>query len=366
MSTTETTPSTEEQAGALAERLFGQTLGALEMLTVYLGLRLGLYGTLQKQGPSTPAEVAAAAGIDTRYAREWLEQQAAAGLVEVDDVAAPEDARRYALPEAHVPVLLDPDSLFNLAGAGIFMGSAAKVLPQLLDAYRSGAGIPLAEYGDDFVEGQSLFNRPQFTQLLAGDWLAAVPDVRERLEAKGARVADVACGTGWSSIALARAFPDLTVDGIDLDEASIAVARKNAAEAGVADRVTFEVRDAADPQLAGAYDAVFIFEAVHDMSQPANVLRAVRGLRAPSGTVIVMDEKVEETFTAPANEIERFLYSASVLHCLPVGRADQPSVGTGTVLRPATMRRYATEAGFADVEILPIEHDIFRFYRLEG
>ncbi|MET1008718.1 MAG: methyltransferase domain-containing protein, partial [Gaiellaceae bacterium] len=181
-----------------------------------------------------------------------------------------------------------------------------------------------------------------------------------------ARVADIACGAGWSSIAIARAYPNVAVDGYDLDEASVALARENVAVTEVADRVSIRLRDAGDPELAGSYQLVTVFEAIHDMSQPVDVLRSLRGLAAEDGAVVVMDERVADTFTAPGDEIERLMYTYSVLCCLPVGLADTPSAATGTVMRTDTLRRYAAEAGFAEVEVLPIEHDVFRFYRLHG
>ena len=128
------------------------------------------------------------------------------------------------------------------------------------------------------------------------------------------------------------------------------------------DRVRFEVRDAADLP-PGSYDLVCVFEALHDMSDPVAVLGALRALRAEGGAVLVMDERVADSFAESDGPIEAFLYGASVLHCLPVGMADQPSVGTGTVMRTDTVRAYAQAAGFADIEVLPIEHDVFRFYR---
>ena len=183
-----------------------------------------------------------------------------------------------------------------------------------------------------------------------------------------ARVADVGCGAGWSSIALARAYPQARVDGFDLDAPSIELARRHAAAAGVADRVAFHARDAADPALAGAYDLVLAFETIHDMARPVEALRTMGRLAGAGGAVIVMDERVGEAFTAPGDPTERLFYGSSILFCLPTGLADgtpeRPSAGTGTVMRPATFRRYALEAGFGGVEILPIEHDFFRFYRL--
>jgi SAM-dependent methyltransferase len=210
-------------------------------------------------------------------------------------------------------------------------------------------------------------NRPVFANLLGSEWLPAMEDVHERLQADPpARVADVACGAGWSSIAIARAYPKVTVDGYDLDASSVELANANVAETEVADRVTVHLRDAADPELAGSYQLVTVFEALHDMSQPVEVLRALRGLVAEDGAVVVMDERVADSFTAPGDEVERLMYTYSVLCCLPVGLADTPSAGTGTVMRVDTVRRYASEAGFADVEVLPIEHEVFRFYRLRG
>jgi 2-polyprenyl-3-methyl-5-hydroxy-6-metoxy-1,4-benzoquinol methylase len=187
-----------------------------------------------------------------------------------------------------------------------------------------------------------------------------------------AKVADIGCGAGWSSIAIARAYPNVRVDGFDVDGPSIELARRNAAAAGVADRVSFSVQDVTDPalaeRLAGSYDLVAAFEMVHDVAGPVEVLRTMRRLAREDGAVIVMDERTEEQFTAPGNPMERLFYSISLFVCLPWGMAgatpEQPSAATGTVMRPATLRRYAQEAGFQSVEILPIEHDFFRFYRL--
>ena len=179
-----------------------------------------------------------------------------------------------------------------------------------------------------------------------------------------ARVADVACGTGWSTLALARAYPLARIDGFDVDAGSIARAREHAAEAGLEDRVTFHVHDAADASLAGSWDLVTIFEAVHDMAHPVEALRAARHMLAPGGSVLVGDELTAEAFGAPADPLERFMYGFSVLHCLPVGREDERSAATGTVIRPHTLRAYATEAGYREVAVLPIEHDFWRFYRL--
>ena len=364
MTTSPVIPATDARRDALAARLFDATLGAFDLLAIHLGLDLGLYAALRDRGPATPAELASRAGIHQRYAREWLEHQAVTGVLDVAEASDAPDARRYSLPDGHAEVLLDPDHLATMAPMPLFLTAAVRTWPALLDAYRTGAGVDWADY-PRLSEAQELANRPLFQHLLAQEWLPAVPDVHERLLAGGARVADVAAGSGWSSIAMARAYPGIEVHGLDLDADAIARARENAAAAGLADRAIFHVVDAGDHSLDGRFDLVTIFEAVHDLARPVEVLTAVRHLLAPGGTAIVMDEKVAETFTAPGDEVERLMYAYSLFFCLANGLADRPSVGTGTVMRPALFREYAAAAGFATVTILPIEHDVFRFYRLD-
>jgi ubiquinone/menaquinone biosynthesis C-methylase UbiE len=175
---------------------------------------------------------------------------------------------------------------------------------------------------------------------------------------------DIACGGGISSIAIARAYPKVRVDGIDFDEPSIELARQNLAGSGVEDRVTFIARDAAELPGQETYDLVTIFEALHDMSYPVAVLEAARRLLAEGGAVLVCDERTADRFQAPADDLERLYYGFSVLHCLPVGMVGEAPAGTGTVMRADTVRRYATEAGFASFEVLPLESDFYRFYLL--
>jgi SAM-dependent methyltransferase len=363
------TQAPEEVAGALAGRLFEAGLGAFELATVALGDRLGLYRALADGGPSTAPALAVAAGIDARYAREWCEQQAVAGLLTVDDAALGADERRYALPQGSEAVLLDPESPAYLIPMGGFLEAVGRVLPALAEAFRTGGGVPYADYGVQHAQGG--FNRPAFTGQLVQEWLPLVPDLHAALSvggtAAGGTVAEFGCGLGWAAIALAVGYPGLRVDGFDIDPLSVAEARRNAERAGVADRVRFAVADVADPALSGSYDAVFAFEMLHDLAYPVAALRAARRLTGDGAApVIIVDDRAAEAFTAPADPFQRFFYAASVLHCLPVGRYEEHSAQTGTVMRPDTLRRYAAEAGFATVTVLPIEHDMFRFYRLEG
>ncbi len=360
-----TTADPEEQAGAFAEQLFGAALGAIELATIDLGRRHGLYEALRFDGPATSAELADRAGIAERYAREWLEQQAASGVLTVDDQTAPAAERRFELPDAHAVVLLDGE---HPAFSGVMADIPAiigRTIDQLSEAFRSGGGVPYAAY--QLHDMQAGFTRPMFAASLVSEWLPALTDVQARLEAGEAlRIADIGCGEGWSSIYVAEAYPNVTVHGYDLDDASIAAARRHATSRGVDDRVHFEVQDVTDPSFGERYDLVWAIEMIHDLADPVGALTAMRRLAGVDGTVLVIDENATEAFEAPADEIQRLLYAFSVVHCLPAGMADSPSAGTGTLMRPDTLRSYAASAGFASVEILPVEHPFFRFYRLVG
>ncbi|MBA2718293.1 MAG: class I SAM-dependent methyltransferase [Chloroflexi bacterium] len=366
MTATHNAPAPERSADALVGRLFDASIGMFEVMSVYVGDRLGLYRALRDGGPATAAELAARAGIDERYAREWLEQQAVADLLDVDDTSAAADRRRYVLPDAYADALLDLDSPLSMAPLARSVVACAKVLPVLLDAYRSGGGVDWADYGPDMIEAQGDFNRPWLVNSFGQDILPAIPAVHEKLgAAAGARVADVACGVGWAAIAIAKAYPGAKVDGFDLDRSSIVLATANAERAGVADRVTFAVRDAADPAAAGQYDVAVVIEAIHDLSRPVEVLGAIRGMLKPDGVALIADERTEDVFTAPGSETERIYYGFSLFTCLPAAMTERPTAATGTAMRADTMRSYAEAASFGGFERLDEPAlDMLRFYLL--
>jgi SAM-dependent methyltransferase len=360
---TSATETPTAQTDAFAERLFAATIDTLEIASVHIGGRLGFYRALADDGEATPAELAARTGTVERYVCEWLEQ-AVAGFLSVSDPDAEPGERRYALPAAHRPVFADEEDLNYLTPLARLAIGVCGPMEALLAAYRGGDAVPYEDYGADVYEGVAEINRPQFVNLF-GDWLGSIPEIDARLRAEPpARVADLACGSGWSSVAIARAYPEVAVDAIDVDSASIEAARRNVAAASLADRVRPVVRDAGDPGLPRGYDLITIFEALHDMNHPVEVLRTARRGLAERGSVLVADGRVAERFSAPGDEIERFNYGWSILHCLTVGMLDDDSAGTGTVIRPDTVRAYAAEAGFGRVDVLPNEHDFWRFYRL--
>jgi 2-polyprenyl-3-methyl-5-hydroxy-6-metoxy-1,4-benzoquinol methylase len=346
----------------LADRLVAAVTGAFEAAAVDLGDRLGWYRALVDT-PATAPQLAARTGTDARYAREWLEQQAVAGYLTVDDVAAEPDERSYSLPAEHRAVLVDEvDPMFTTPLARMAM-TFTRSLPRLAEAYRRGGGLSWAEMGPEAREAQAAANRPFFLGQLVTEVLPGLPDVDAALRT-GGRVADIGCGMGWSSIGMASGYPAVHVDGFDVDVPSVDRARLHAGETGVADRVRFQVADVGELAGLGEYDLVTAFECVHDLPDPVAVLAAMRAMVGSGGTVLVVDERVAETFTAPGDATERLMYGYSLTCCLPDSLSTRPSVGTGTVMRPATLEAYAREAGFDAVEVLPVAHDFFRFYRL--
>jgi 2-polyprenyl-3-methyl-5-hydroxy-6-metoxy-1,4-benzoquinol methylase len=357
------TTATTDRSEILVERLFGATIDALELYAVYLGAELGLYRALDEHGALTARELAARAGIAERYAGEWLEQQAVAGLLDVEDAAAGAADRRYRLPADHARVLASADDPAHVAPFAHMIAGIGGVIDRVADAYRTGGGVPYADYGPAFRHGQGHINRPAFTEALPSEWLAALPDVVERLQAGGARVADVGCGQGWATIAVARAFPGADVVGIDADGPSVADARRHAAEAGVP--ATFATGDASQLAGHGPFDLVLVLETLHDLAHPVDFLTAARAALAPGGVALVVDEKVADRFAAPGDPTERMMYGWSVLHCLPTQLVEEDSAALGTVMRAADVRRLAAAAGFRSIDVLPVEDELFRLYRLD-
>ena len=282
----ELTAEDEAKVEEFAGSLFMAGLAAMELANVELGIRLGLYEAMAGAGAMTSAELAARAGIHERYAREWLEQQAVAGVVEVEDAAAGAGDRRFTLPNAHAHVLMDDDSESCMKPCAGIIPWAGKAIDIMAEEFRSGTGVTLRSVRPPRPPGS--VHASVFVNHLVQSWLPAMGDVHERLvRGEPVRIAEVGCGEGFAAITIAKAFPSVTIDGFDLDDASIAAASAGASAAGVSDRVRFHARDAGDPAIAGDYDLVLAIEMLHDVPDPVSVLRTMARLAGEHGMVVV-------------------------------------------------------------------------------
>ncbi len=364
MCTTHTTIApTEAPAGGLDDRIVESAIGTLELFGVYLGVRLGLYETLASEGASTPIELAQRADIDARYAREWLEQQAVAGYLRVIDPTAAADARRFELPAEHHGILVDPVDGGHVAPLARMVVGVANTLDEVVSAYRTGDGVEYEKYGADFRHGQGGINRPAFENDLVDAWLPAVAGVADTLTAGGS-IADVGCGQGYSTTAIAARWPQASVIGVDVDAASVADARAVAQAAGSTAR--FAAIDGSGLAELGPFDVVTMLECLHDMAHPVDALRATKAALAPGGVLVIADELVADEFHAPGDELERMMYGWSISHCLPVARTEPDSAELGTVLRASTVDALCREAGFSSVEVVDVDGGFFRIYAVRA
>ncbi|MGI9666246.1 MAG: methyltransferase domain-containing protein [Acidimicrobiia bacterium] len=342
----------------LDERLIDSATCALELFSIHIGRTLGLYDVVD--GGVTVAKLAAQTGINSRYAREWLEQQTVAGFIDVDDDRRDWAERLYRLNDSQRALLVhanDPSHVSPLADMIVGIGS---VIPEVVAGFTTGEGVPYSHYGATFRDGQANINRPAFVNDLVPEWVTpAVPDIVERLR-HGGRIADLGCGVGWSTVALTRAFPNTTVVGYDSDQGSIDDARSVADSQAV--QAEFKAADAAQLADDGPFDLVVILEALHDMADPGAVLAAVRRSLAPGGAVLIADEAVADEFSADAGDLERMFYGWSVVHCLPAAMAETPSAAIGTVIRPSHIRSLVEDAGYASFDHTDIDGGFFNIY----
>jgi SAM-dependent methyltransferase len=361
---TVTTETTVDPAEALAERLFMDGVGAFHLVTVYLGVRLGLFRALAESPALTATELATAASIDGRYAIEWLQAETYAGLLVAD--GSDYTTAHFTLADGVASTLVDEVSPAYVGGIPLALAAVAGATGALREAYRSGSGVAAAAYGPEMVPAQAAFNRPAFVNELATSWLPQMTEVYPRLcdTTRPARIADVGCGCGWSAIELAKAFDHITVDGYDTDTDSVEQARRNAEEHGVHNRVRFHTVDASTNTYgAGDYDLIFFFECMHDFGRPVEALAAARTALARGGAVIVMDERTAD-HPLLGDPVETFFALVSATWCLPQSRVMPDCEAPGTLMRAATLESFARRAGWAGVDVLPIEHGFFRFYQL--
>ena len=304
---------------------------------VVVGHRLGLYRSLA-DAPATAEQLAQRTGADPRYIAEWLRGQAAGGYVSYDPAS-----EQFSLTDEQAYALADPDGLY-LPGAFVLALGALRGESQITDAFRTGAGMGWHEHHEDVFSGCEMFFRPGYVANLTSSWIPALDGVADKLN-DGGRVADVGCGHGASTVLLAQAYPKARILGTDYHQASIDIARKRAADAGVADRARFEVASAQTFSGTG-YDLIATFDCLHDMGDPAGAARQIRQAIAVDGTWLIVEPLAGDTLADNLNPVGRVYYSFSTFVCVPNARSQPGGYALGAQAGEAAIRRVAEQAGF--------------------
>jgi SAM-dependent methyltransferase len=345
MTTTPVRPAPDEQVlEALLGRVIGDLGATLSAPLVVLGDRLGLYRALADGGPATADELASRTETATVYLRPWLANQAAGGYLTYDP-----EGERYGMTPEQVAVLADEDSPAFFAASFELALGALRDTGAIQERFGTGAGFGWHEHHPDLFLGTERFFRPGYAANLVPVWLPALDAVLSKLSS-GARVVDVGCGHGASTVLMAQAFPRSTFLGTDYHEGSIRVARRRAAEAGVADRTRFEPTDAAE-MPDGAFDLITMFDCLHDMGDPAAAARAARRALAPDGTLMVVEPAAGDTVSDNFNPIGRVFYAGSTLICTPASLAQPGAAALGAQAGPARITAVLSDAGFSRVRV---------------
>jgi 2-polyprenyl-3-methyl-5-hydroxy-6-metoxy-1,4-benzoquinol methylase len=340
---TTTIPAIDE---AKLETFVGQAVldmgAAISGLLLHIGDRLGLYKAMAGAGPITSVDLAQRTGTTERYVREWLGNQAAGGYV----VYRPAE-RTYELPAEQAMVLADEDSPVFLGGAFETIASCYADHDVFIDAFRTGAGVGWHAHDDRLFSGVDRLFRPTYATHLVAQWLPALDGVVDKLRS-GARVADVGCGLGASTLVMAQAFEHSTFGGFDIHEPSIEAARRAAARAGVDHRVTFEVATAKELPGQG-YDLVCMFDALHDMGDPVGAARRIRRALAPDGTLLLVEPNAGDALEQNLTPVGRTYYGLSTVICTPGSLAQEVGLGLGAQAGESRLAAVLREAGFSQV-----------------
>jgi SAM-dependent methyltransferase len=334
--------ATEQQVHEFVEKAFGDLAGALTASLVVIGDKLGLYRAMAGAGPLTPAELATKTGTGERYVREWLSGQAASGYVTYDAASG-----RYTLPDAHAVALTAEDSPACVLGGFQGMTAAMKATPKVIEAFRNGGGVGWHEHDSELFAGIERFFRPGYLANLVQSWIPALDGVAEKL-ARGARVADVGCGHGASTIIMGKAYPRSTFVGFDYHQPSIDAATERARQAGVGGHVRFEAAPAKGYPGSG-YDLVTCFDCLHDMGDPEGAARHVRASLAPDGTFMLVEPFANDRVEDNLNPIGRVFYSVSTIVCTPASLSQEVGTALGAQAGEARLADILRRAGFTRV-----------------
>jgi 2-polyprenyl-3-methyl-5-hydroxy-6-metoxy-1,4-benzoquinol methylase len=333
----------EEKLNNLLGRFVGDLGATMSAGTIVIGEKLGLYKAMRDAGrPVTSEELADMTGTRERYIREWLNAQAASGYIEYDP-----DSRSYFMTDEQTFVMTDETSAAYLPGAFILATAALRATPKIAERFKTGEGLGWHEHDEGLFCGTELFFRPGYGAHLVSDWIPALTGVEEKLR-NGAKVADVGCGHGASTILLAAAYPNSEFHGFDYHDKSIETARRKAEEAGVADRVTFETVSSKEFPGDG-YDLVATFDCLHDMGDPVGAARHVREVLKEDGSWLIVEPFAGDTFESNHNPVGRVFYSASTLICTPASLSQEVGLALGAQAGEERLRQVVTEGGFGSL-----------------
>ena len=326
-----------DKLNELVGKAVGDLGATLSAALVVLGDKLGLYKAM-RGGAVTPEELAAKTGTSERYVREWLAAQAAAGYVTYDPSTG-----RYFLTEEQAECFTNEESPACVLGGFQGMIAAVKAAPKVMEGFRTGGGVGWHEHDPDLFQGTERFFRPGYNAHLVSSWIPALEGVLPKLEA-GAMVADIGCGHGASTIIMAKSFPRSKFRGFDYHKPSVEAASERAKEAGVADRVTFEVSPAKD--FPGTYDLVAFFDCLHDMGDPVGAAAHVRQSLERDGTWLLVEPFANDRVEDNLNPVGRVFYSASTLVCTPASLSQEVGAALGAQAGEARIRQVMEQAGF--------------------
>jgi 2-polyprenyl-3-methyl-5-hydroxy-6-metoxy-1,4-benzoquinol methylase len=342
MSSSSTVEVNHDALNELLGKALVEVGGAWNASLVLLGEELGLYKALAAHGPMTSAQVAERTGTDARYVREWLSAQAASGFVSYE----PEHDRFLMTPEQAM-AFADADSPVYLPGAFQVPLAAGRAREEIANRFRNGSGFGWHEHDHGVFEGTERFFRAGYNANLVSSWIPALDGVEAKLR-RGARVADVGCGHGASTIIMARAYPNSQFVGFDYHERSVEQARARAAAAGVGDRLRFEASPAS-AFTGESYDLITFFDCLHDMGDPVSAARHVREALAPDGTWMIVEPFAGDTLAENLNPVGRLYYAASTMVCTPASKAQEVGLALGAQAGEARLTEVIRRGGFSRV-----------------
>ncbi|MDQ2685664.1 MAG: class I SAM-dependent methyltransferase [Thermoproteota archaeon] len=348
----------QDKIDKLSERIINNTNSAISCLTLYIGHKLDLFNIIKITGPINSEELSKKTGYSERYLREWLECMTVNEYLEHDSVS-----KKFSIPEEHVVVLCNRDNIAYAIPFVYWIPSLSSALDKLVEAFKTGNGVPYSAYGQDMIYAQGEGNRPMFVNDVT-KWISTMPDIAGKLKSKGGRILDVGCGDGWASISLAKSFPLTKIDAIDADSQSIDNAKKNVRNEGLENRISLHQSLIEKGNFKEKYDLVMTFESIHDMPYPIEALQKMRDVVSADGAILIGDVSMKEKLEEKKDFSGKLYYNFSVLLCLPQSVNHANSVATGAAMTSSTLKKYAIESGFSKIDVLPIDHFLWTFYRL--